>query len=244
LSGSVKKIDPSDNKYRPSRFACLPRNAFLATIRASGGKSLFELHGASRHRKDLAGIRPVNEKIRVIDQDGFRPNIGIILSNDERQLLWARRLSRSGWQFPQGGIDPDETPEQALYRELREEIGLEAEHVDIIGHTRGWLRYRLPPRFIRRHSQPLCIGQKQIYYLLRFTGEEYHFRLDTTSSPEFDRWRWVDYWAPVAEVIYFKRAVYDRALTELAPLLFPEGPPTRPPRRRTRTLRSYRHGRH
>lgn len=180
----------------------------------------------------------------MIDQDGFRANIGIILSNADRRVLWARRLSRSGWQFPQGGIDSGETAEQALYRELREEVGLKAEHVEIIGQTRGWLRYRLPPRFIRRHSYPLCIGQKQIYFLLRFIGESYHFQLDVTDSPEFDRWRWVDYWAPVGEVIYFKRAVYDRALTELAPLLFPDGAPARPPRRRTRSLRGYRQGRH
>ncbi|HET7570319.1 MAG TPA: RNA pyrophosphohydrolase [Gammaproteobacteria bacterium] len=178
----------------------------------------------------------------MIDQDGFRANVGIILCNDQRRLLWARRLSRSGWQFPQGGIDESESPQEALFRELREEVGLRPEHIEIVGHTRGWLRYRLPPRFIRRHSYPLCIGQKQIYFLLRFTGTDYDFQLDTTDSPEFDRWRWVDYWQPVSDVIYFKRAVYDRALTELAPLLFPDGAPARPPRRRARTLRSRRRG--
>jgi putative (di)nucleoside polyphosphate hydrolase len=178
----------------------------------------------------------------VIDQDGFRANIGIILCNDDRRLLWARRLSRTGWQFPQGGIDEDEAPQDALFRELREEVGLRPEHVEIIGKTRGWLRYRLPPRFIRRHKRPLCIGQKQVYFLLRFVGAEYDFQLDTTASPEFDRWCWIDYWQPVSDVIYFKRSVYDRALTELAPLLFPEGAPARPPRRRSRTLRSRRRG--
>lgn len=174
----------------------------------------------------------------MIDQDGFRANVGIILCNENRRVLWARRLSRSGWQFPQGGIDEDETPQEALFRELREEVGLQPEHVEIIGKTRDWLRYRLPPRFIRRRSRPLCIGQKQVYFLLRFVGAELDFQLDVTDNPEFDRLRWIDYWQPVKDVIYFKRAVYDRALTELAPVLFPEGSPARPPRRRSRTLRS------
>ena len=95
--------------------------------------------------------------------------------------------------------------------------------------TRGWLRYRLPPDFVRRKSMPLCIGQKQRWYLLRFGGEETQLRFDTTGEPpEFDRWRWVDYWDPVREVIYFKRRVYRRALHELAALAFPAGLPPYP----------------
>jgi putative (di)nucleoside polyphosphate hydrolase len=179
---------------------------------------------------------------KVIDQDGFRANVGIILCNTERRLLWARRLARSGWQFPQGGIDTDESSEEALYRELREEVGLKPEHVEVLAKTRGWLRYRLPPRFIRRNSRPLCIGQKQVYYLLRFVGAERDFDLSASPDPEFDRWRWIDYWQPVSDVIYFKRAVYDRALSEFAPMLFPEGAPRRPARRRTRQLRGRRRG--
>lgn len=164
----------------------------------------------------------------MIDADGFRPNVGIILCNDINRLFWARRVGQNAWQFPQGGIRSDETPEQAMYRELYEEVGLRQEHVDLLGSTSHWLRYRLPKRFIRRHSHPVCIGQKQLWFLLRVHCRESQFCLDTSDKPEFDDWRWVKYWQPVREVIYFKRRVYERALEELAPLLFPEGAPARP----------------
>ena len=89
----------------------------------------------------------------------------------------------------------------------------------MIGCTRGWLRYRLPERFIRRHRQPLCVGQKQRWYILRFVGEETDVCLTRGERPEFDDWRWVDYWTPLREVVFFKRRVYRRALEELAPLV-------------------------
>ena len=159
---------------------------------------------------------------QVIDSDGYRPNVGIILTNRSGQLLWARRIRQNAWQFPQGGIRRKETPEQAMFRELEEEIGLESHHVDILGSTRGWLRYRLPERFIRRHQQPVCVGQKQVWFMLKLLSEERFVRLDLTDKPEFDNWRWVDYWHPLSEVVPFKRSVYKKALNELAPLLFPD----------------------
>ncbi len=155
----------------------------------------------------------------MIDSDGYRPNVGIILSNGERKLFWARRIGQDAWQFPQGGIRTDETPEEAMYRELTEEVGLSAEHVEIIGVTRGWLRYRLPKRLIRHNSKPTCIGQKQVWFMLRLLAEESKVRFDTTSMPEFDHWRWIDYWRPVKDVVHFKRGVYSQALQELAHLL-------------------------
>ena len=161
----------------------------------------------------------------MIDPDGFRPNVGIILSNAEGRLLWARRVGQDAWQFPQGGMRSDETPAEAMYRELAEEIGLRPEHVEIIGATRGWLRYRLPRQFIRRTSKPLCIGQKQVWFLLRMLCSDTAVCLNLSEKPEFDHWRWVDYWQPVDEVVAFKRRVYRKALLELAPLLFPDGAP-------------------
>ncbi len=155
----------------------------------------------------------------TIDAEGFRHNVGIILCNHERKVLWARRIGQQAWQFPQGGIQPGETPEQALYRELKEEIGLEPEHVSIIGSTRGWLRYRLPKHMIRHGRRPVCIGQKQIWYILRLLGDDSDIRLDLSQKPEFDGWRWVDYWFPLQQVVSFKRDVYKSALTELEPLL-------------------------
>lgn len=159
----------------------------------------------------------------MIDADGFRANVGIILCNEEDRVFWARRVGRSGWQFPQGGVQRDESAEQAMYRELREEVGLAPEHVDVLGSTRRWLRYRLPEQYLRRESKPLCIGQKQRWFLLRFKGSETDFVLDACDTPEFDQWRWVDYWTPASEVIFFKRKVYRRALCELEPLLTPSG---------------------
>lgn len=157
----------------------------------------------------------------MIDSDGFRANVGIIISNDDGQLLWARRVNRSGWQFPQGGIRQRERSVDAMFRELREEVGLERDEVEILGQTRRWLRYRLPRHYVRRNSKPVCIGQKQRWFLLRLTGSEARVRFDRSDEPEFDHWKWVDYWTPVEEVVFFKRKVYEKALHEFEPLLFP-----------------------
>ena len=163
-----------------------------------------------------------------IDSDGFRANVGIILCNGEGKLLLAGRVGNKGWQFPQGGMLLGESSEQAMYRELHEEVGLTEADVEILGITSDWLRYRLPKKFVRRHSMPLCIGQKQRWFILRLTATEDRVRFDRSETPEFDRWRWVEFWRPVTEVIYFKRRVYVRALHELGPHLYPDGLPPRP----------------
>ncbi|HEC16728.1 MAG TPA: RNA pyrophosphohydrolase [Sedimenticola sp.] len=163
----------------------------------------------------------------MIDSEGYRPNVAIVLCNDRRRLFWGRRIGQNAWQFPQGGIKARETPEQAMYRELEEEVGLEPHQVEIIGSTDDWLHYRLPQRYIRHHCRPVCIGQKQRWFLLRLRCAEGDLCLDKSPEPEFDQWRWVKYWHPLREVVYFKRRVYARALEQLAPLLFPEGPPVR-----------------
>lgn len=164
----------------------------------------------------------------MVDAEGFRPNVGIILCNPQGQVLWAKRIGQNAWQFPQGGINPGETAEQALYRELMEELGLEPRHVEMLGQTREWLRYRLPKRYIRRGHVPLCIGQKQRWFLLRLSADDSLVRFDRCDRPEFDGFRWVSYWHPLREVVSFKREVYRLAMRELAPLL---GTPGR--RRRT-----------
>lgn len=164
----------------------------------------------------------------LIDADGFRANVGIVLIREDRQVFLGERVGGRGWQFPQGGIRPEERPEDALYRELKEEIGLEPADVALVAQTARWLRYRLPRQYVRKNSDPLCVGQKQRWFLLRLRGSEDRVRFDSTDQPEFDRWRWVDYWTPVREVIYFKRAVYARALDELAARAFPHNPPPLP----------------
>jgi putative (di)nucleoside polyphosphate hydrolase len=156
----------------------------------------------------------------VIDADGYRPNVGIILVNKRAQVLWARRIGQDAWQFPQGGIKSDESADAALYRELREEVGLLPEDVDVLGSTKGWLRYRLPKRMVRLNSKPVCIGQKQKWFLLQLKSSEERISFEFGDKPEFDGWRWVSYWYPLGQVVPFKRDVYRRAMRELAPLLF------------------------
>ncbi len=158
----------------------------------------------------------------MIDSKGYRPNVGIILCNDEGRVFWAKRKGVNSWQFPQGGIDYNEDPEAAMYRELWEETGLKAENVELLGRTRYWLRYKLPERYIRKNSLPLCIGQKQIWFILRLISPESNVRFDCSMKPEFDGWRWVDYWHPLRYVVYFKRRVYHKAMTELGEILLPE----------------------
>ncbi|MGB0663013.1 MAG: RNA pyrophosphohydrolase [Pontibacterium sp.] len=155
----------------------------------------------------------------MIDSDGFRPNVGIILVNSLGQVLWARRLGQSGWQFPQGGIKAGESPEQAMYRELAEEVGLRPHDVEIVAVTRNWLKYRLPKRMIRRNSHPVCVGQKQKWFLLRLVSPDEAITIDHTDSPEFDAWCWVSYWYPLSQVVAFKKDVYRKALRELSPKL-------------------------
>lgn len=152
----------------------------------------------------------------VIDEEGFRANVGIMLANGKGELLWARRIGQDAWQFPQGGINQGESVEEALYRELGEEVGLGAGDVEMLGCTRGWLRYRLPERSIRRDSKPLCIGQKQKWFLLKMLADDESVSFDNGCKPEFDHWRWVSYWYPLGQVIPFKREVYRRAMKELA----------------------------
>lgn len=154
--------------------------------------------------------------MQVIDSDGFRPNVGIVLANELGQVLWARRVGQNAWQFPQGGINAGESAEQALYRELYEEVGLGANEVDVLACTRGWLRYRLPNRLVRRENRPLCIGQKQKWFLLQMKAADERVCFECGDKPEFDHWQWVSYWYPLGQVVSFKREVYRRAMKELA----------------------------
>ena len=155
----------------------------------------------------------------MIDTEGYRANVGIILVNMDGGLFWAKRIGENAWQFPQGGIRESESAEQAVFRELHEEVGVTKESVEVIGCTVDWLRYKIPDHLIRHHQIPCCIGQKQRWFLLRFTGKESDVCLDRTDKPEFDQWCWVDHLEPPRSVISFKRDVYAEALKELLPLL-------------------------
>ena len=151
----------------------------------------------------------------MLDRDGYRPNVGIILANGRNEVFWGKRANQHAWQFPQGGIKHGETPEQAMYRELEEETGLKADHVRVLGRTRQWLRYEVPQKWVRRDWRGTYRGQKQIWYLLRMVGRDCDVKLRTSDKPEFDAWRWHEYWVPLEAVIEFKREVYREALAEL-----------------------------
>ncbi len=154
----------------------------------------------------------------MIDEDGYRPNVGIVICNRNAQVLWARRVRQNSWQFPQGGLNEGEEPLEAMYRELYEELGLSRSDVRLLGQSRFWHKYRLPKRLIRWTDDPVCLGQKQKWFLLSLTAEkQFDIRFNREGHPEFDDWRWVSYWYPVRQVIAFKRDVYRRILTEFAP---------------------------
>ena len=155
----------------------------------------------------------------MIDPDGFRPNVAMVILNDESRVFWAQRSSNDGWQLPQGGMRSDETPIEAMYRELHEETGLRANQVKMLGSTPGWLRYQLPKRYQRSNSKPLCIGQKQVWFLLKLRDDNVKIDLKTTREPEFRDFKWVDFWYPPDNVIRFKRRVYRQALTLLEPMI-------------------------
>ena len=156
----------------------------------------------------------------MLDRDGYRPNVGIILVNSRNEVFWGKRIREHAWQFPQGGIKRGESPEQAMFRELNEEVGLMPEHVRIIARTRDWLRYEVPEHWVRREWRGHYRGQKQIWFLLRMVGRDTDVRLRASEHPEFDAWRWHEYWIPLDSVIEFKRDVYRMALEELSRHLF------------------------
>ncbi|MFV9474939.1 RNA pyrophosphohydrolase [Advenella sp. RU8] len=156
----------------------------------------------------------------MLDREGYRPNVGIILVNQKNEVFWGKRIREHSWQFPQGGINHGESPVQAMFRELHEEVGLKPEHVRILGRTRNWLRYNVPDNFVRRESRGYYKGQKQIWFLLRLVGKDSDVSLRATNHPEFDAWRWSRYWVPLDAVIEFKREVYMQALNELSKIIF------------------------
>ncbi|MBW7984615.1 RNA pyrophosphohydrolase [Enterobacillus tribolii] len=157
----------------------------------------------------------------MIDDDGYRPNVGIVICNRQGQVVWARRYGQHSWQFPQGGINPGETAEQAMYRELFEEVGLGRKDVKVLASTRNWLRYKLPKRLVRWDTKPVCIGQKQKWFLLQLQSGDAAIDVQQSSTPEFDGWRWVSFWYPVRQVVSFKRDVYRRVMKEFAPVVLP-----------------------
>lgn len=156
----------------------------------------------------------------MIDPAGYRAGVAIVIFNQKKKLFWAKRVRQNAWQFPQGGVSVGETLTETMFRELKEETGLDPEDVKIVTVSRQWFYYRLPKHLIRHRSEPLCIGQKQRWFLLKFVGDEAKFNFNLSEKPEFDAWQWVSYWHPMQEIIPFKKQVYQRALKMFAPYVF------------------------
>lgn len=155
----------------------------------------------------------------MIDKNGYRKNVGIILCNSINQLLICKRLNEKSWQFPQGGFEKNESAITAMFRELYEEIGLSNNDVIILGKTKNWLKYDLPKKYQRKTNGQLCVGQKQIWFLLRLTSDDDTINLATSKKPEFDDWEWTSHNKPLEIIINFKKEVYTKALDELLPII-------------------------
>ena len=153
------------------------------------------------------------------DLQRYRPNVAIVLANPEGRVLIARRCDSDAWQFPQGGVALGEPPEDALFRELEEEVGVPARLIKLVAETSRWRRYRIPAEYRKRPDLNAFMGQQQKWYLLEFLGSDRDIRLDREAHPEFDAWKWVNYWYPVRTIVNFKRQVYAAAMKELAPHL-------------------------
>ncbi len=147
-------------------------------------------------------------------QNGYRLNVGIVLINEHRQLFWGQRVQQDSWQFPQGGLLEGESAIDAMYRELYEEIGLQKKDVRVLSETKEWFSYALPKKFIRNHSTPKVVGQKQKWFLLQLRSSEKNIKLDVAEEPEFCSWLWVNFWHPIEKVIFFKKDVYQQVLEE------------------------------
>lgn len=146
----------------------------------------------------------------------YRLNVGMVVINNLGQVLWARRSDGLGWQFPQGGIDAGETPIEAMFRELYEETGLKSQQVKVLGETKKWIKYRIPPRLSRRKFFGVLVGQTQKWFLLQLLAENEAINLALDKKPEFDSWQWVSYYYPIHQAMKFKKRAYRTMLSELA----------------------------
>ena len=155
--------------------------------------------------------------VDIIDKNGYRANVGIVLMNQHKELFFAKRRYQSGWQFPQGGIRFGETPEIAMHRELLEEIGLTKNDTELLSESSHWYQYKIPKKNLRKlkKGKPHVIGQKQKWFLLKLIVPDETINLTYNSKfQEFDKWKWVDPTLPAMQVIGFKQQVYEQVLTE------------------------------
>lgn len=154
----------------------------------------------------------------------YRPCAGIMLANREGQVFVGQRLDAAdslypdAWQMPQGGIDKGEKAEAAAIRELREETGVVEDYVQIIGRSTEEYLYDLPDELLGKIWKGKYRGQRQSWFLLRFTGEDDHINIQT-EQPEFLNWKWTDPAGLPDIIVPFKRDLYRSVLKEFGPLI-------------------------
>lgn len=153
---------------------------------------------------------------------GYRPCVGVMLANHSGEVFVGRRIdNKEGdfWQMPQGGIDPGEDPRDAALRELREETGIAADKVALIGQTREPLRYDLPDELVGKLWGGQYRGQEQDWFLARFEGSEDDIDLEAHEKPEFCEYRWVTASMVADLIVPFKKRVYRAVVAEFAELI-------------------------
>ena len=141
----------------------------------------------------------------MLDNDGYRLGVGMVIHHRDGKLLWCKRKGLDAWQFPQGGIEKNEVPIAAMWRELQEETSLLPQNVKLIQTMDQWLYYEFPEEL-----QMAYRGQKQIWFLLKLLVDDEHINL--TRADEFEKWCWVDWHQPLKEIINFKRETYRQVL--------------------------------
>jgi putative (di)nucleoside polyphosphate hydrolase len=160
-----------------------------------------------------------------MDLSRFRPNVGIVLIGRDGKVWLGRRADTAGplnWQFPQGGVDEGEALDAAALRELREETGVTS--VSVAGRTRDWMAYVFPPVHARSKAARGWLGQKQVWFALRFLGDDREIDLGAHNHAEFDAWRWADIDETLDTVVDFKRDIYSKVVAEFRPLAVPHDP--------------------
>jgi len=151
------------------------------------------------------------------DPDQYRPCAGLMIANADGRVFVGKRIdTKEGdwWQMPQGGIDPGEDPREAAFRELYEETGIAADKVEIVSQTRRELYYELPRELHGKLWGGRYIGQRQTWFLMRFTGDDADIDLNTHDPAEFSEYRWSEADLLPAMIIPFKAAIYRAVLEE------------------------------
>ena len=144
----------------------------------------------------------------------YRRCVGMMILNTKNEILVGRRLDHpSGyWQMPQGGIDKDEIPEEAVWREMMEEIG--TNKAKLLNTSSQWLNYDIPQNTL--DTLPwgkIYVGQTQKWFVFRFTGQDSDINVGT-ENPEFDEWKWAKYESLIDNIVPFKREIYKKVIEE------------------------------